>query len=92
MNTNNENSEAPATGADCIERNVMPKYTSREGGVYLTDTRKLVCSVWPEYKVCEDRLEGESWLSMRRRTDPDRAKLELEVAYRAENIAAFLSA
>lgn len=51
----------------------------------------LIMSVWPSRKVCEDRMAGESWLDMRKRTERDRLNIELETKQRAQEICDFLN-
>ena len=52
---------------------------------------KLIVSVWPSRKACEDRMDGESWLDMRRRTAEDRLNIELATKRRAQEICDFLN-
>jgi hypothetical protein len=74
-----------------------PALTAAAGSVFHVEKTgvyqgsKLVVSVWPSRKACEDRMEGESWLDMRRRTDSDRLEIELETKRRAQEICDFLN-
>lgn len=44
-------------------------------GASIEKSGKLLASAWFPWRVDETRLEGESWLDMRRRTDADRQRM-----------------
>ena len=54
-------------------------------------TGKLICTVWPDRKAAEKRLVGESWLDMRKRTEPEREAIERHTEERAAAVCAFLN-
>jgi len=54
-------------------------------------TGKLICTIWPERKASEERLDGESWLAMRQRTDPERDAIQRHTEERAAAVCDFLN-
>jgi hypothetical protein len=71
------------------------KSTQANFKVYRTDVfnkhGKLICSVWPDRSVSQERQDGESWLEMRNRTDPERLAIERETEKRAAAICDLLN-
>lgn len=47
-----------------------------------------IATIWQPREVSDSRLDGETWLQMRERTDPDRAALIKETQANARLIAA----
>lgn len=47
-----------------------------------------IASFWGPREISDERLDGESWLDMRNRTQPERAKLDREVKANARLAAA----
>jgi hypothetical protein len=73
----------------------MKKFKGTKGEWVLSDNKhtiktngKLMVTVWSSRKECEDREDGESWLSMRKRTETDRIEIEKEREANAKLIAA----
>jgi len=64
------------------------KYTQVNARVYRG--KKLVVSVWRD-RVIEDRRPGESWLEMRKRTEPDRLVATKKAINRARMITELLN-
>jgi hypothetical protein len=67
------------------------KYISYAGDIYLAKTGKLIVSVWPDGKVNETRINGESWLDMRERTQTLRHAIETNRQGLARSICDFLN-
>ena len=53
-----------------------PWQVGDERRVYVPDIGKFIASAWWPGKVDEIRQQGESWLDMRERTDPERNALK----------------
>lgn len=66
----------------------MIKYIAKRNQVW--NGQSLAVTVWSE-KVLEDRLKGESWLDMRKRTEPERIKADEDAKLNAVVIAALLN-
>lgn len=57
-----------------------------DNGTCIEKHGKLIASAWFPWKVDDTRLEGESWLDMRDRTEPDRERMVNEQQANAEFI------
>ena len=67
------------------------KYEADGSRILNAKTKKLICTIWPEEKVSEERMEGESWLDMYERTRPERKKIEDYTKERALAVCDFLN-
>ena len=69
----------------------MSKYTEGEweavGGQIKASGEHIITAWGLEGRVSEERKDGESWLEMRKRTDPDRVCAEIEGLANANLIA-----
>lgn len=63
----------------------------RGTSIHDAKTGKLICTIWPERKASDEREEGESWLAMRQRTEPEREAIERHTEQRAADVCAFLN-
>jgi hypothetical protein len=67
------------------------KYEVKENRIFNAQTKQLICTIWSEGKVSEERLEGESWLDMYERTKPERKTMEDHTKERASAVCDFLN-
>lgn len=63
----------------------------RGTSIHNAKTGKLICTIWPERKACDKREEGESWLAMRQRTEPEREAIQRHTEQRAASVCDFLN-
>lgn len=63
----------------------------RGTNIHDAKTKKLICTIWLERKTSEKRMEGESWLVMRERTEPEREAIQRHTEERAAAVCAFLN-
>ena len=79
---------APSSGVD---DSPCSAFELRGTSIHDSKTGKLICTIWPERKASDEREEGESWLAMRDRTDPEREAIEQHTEQRAASVCAFLN-
>lgn len=87
---NKENTIEDTAGRDPCEQ-TCSAFELRGTNIHDTKTKKLICTIWPERKASEERIEGESWLAMRQRTDPERDEIQRRTEERAAAVCAFLN-
>lgn len=67
------------------------KYEADGPRVLNARTKQLICTIWPEGKVSEEKMEGESWFDMYEMTRPERKKIEDHTKERALAVCDFLN-
>jgi hypothetical protein len=77
--------------SDDLKKTPCSAFELRGTSIHNARTGKIICTIWPERKVSDEREEGESWLAMRQRTEPEREAIQRHTEQRAASICDFLN-
>lgn len=79
------------TDGTLLSQPTCSAFELRGASIHDTKTGTLICTIWPARKASDEREEGESWLAMRQRTEPEREAIERHTEQRAADVCAFLN-